>query len=215
MSEPFLGEIKSVAFNFAPRNYAFCAGQLMSIAQNSALFALVGTTFGGDGMQTFGLPNLGGRVAIGKGQSPGTSVYDMGETAGSETVTILTSQMPMHNHVATTNVSTDISGLTATTTIHALTAPTATVPTPAGNMLTVGTTAGATPVGLKPFAAPGNGTDATMAAQMAPTVVGGVVTATANTTVGVNGGGQPVPILQPYVTVNYIIATAGIFPARN
>ncbi|MBX3736129.1 MAG: phage tail protein [Candidatus Didemnitutus sp.] len=215
MSEPFLGEIKSVAFNFAPRNYAFCAGQLMSIAQNSALFALLGTTFGGDGMQTFGLPNLGGRVAIGKGRSPGTSLYDMGEAAGSETVTILTSQMPMHNHVATTNVTTDISGLTATTTVHALTAPSTTSAVPTGNMLTVGTTGGASPVSIKPYAASGSGTDTTMAAQMSPTVLGGSIAASATTTVGSSGSSQPVAILQPYVVVNYIIATAGIFPARN
>jgi len=215
MSEPFLGEIKSVAFNFAPRGYAFCAGQLFAIPQNTALFSLLGTNFGGDGVQTFGLPNLGGRVAIGRGQSPGTSLYQVGESAGSEAVTILPTQMPPHNHSAATNVTTDISSLTAATTIHALTAPTATAAIPTGNLLAVGATSGSVPVGLKPYAAPGAGTDVTMASSMAATVMGGTVNASATTTVGTNGSGQPVGIMQPFLVVNYIIATQGIYPARN
>ncbi len=106
MAEPFIGQIIQAGFNFAPRGYATCDGQLLSIAQNTALFSLLGTTFGGDGRVTFGLPDLRGRVAIHQGQGPGLTPRVMGEAAGSETVTLINSEMPMHNHLmAVTNVS--------------------------------------------------------------------------------------------------------------
>jgi microcystin-dependent protein len=96
--DPFLGEIRMTGFNFAPNGWALCNGQLMSIAQNSALFSLLGTQFGGDGVQTFGLPDLRGRVPVHQGQGNGLSPYNMGEVGGSENVTLLVTQMPMHNH---------------------------------------------------------------------------------------------------------------------
>ena len=96
--EPFLGEIKMVGFNFAPRGYAFCHGQLMSISQNTALFSLLGTTYGGNGQTTFGLPDLRGRVPMTFGQGPGLSNHSLGELSGTETVTLLSTQMPAHNH---------------------------------------------------------------------------------------------------------------------
>ncbi len=106
MAEPFIGQIIMTGFNFAPRGYATCDGQLLSIAQNTALFSLLGTTFGGDGQVTFGLPDLRGRVGIHQGQGPGLTNRTMGEASGTETVTLISSQMPMHNHLmATTNVS--------------------------------------------------------------------------------------------------------------
>ena len=106
MAEPFIGQIIMTGFNFAPRNYATCDGQLLSIAQNTALFSLLGTTFGGDGRVTFALPDLRGRAPIHQGQGPGLTNRTMGEQAGSETVTLINSEMPMHNHlVAVTNVS--------------------------------------------------------------------------------------------------------------
>lgn len=98
MSEPFIGEIRMVGFNYAPRGWALCNGQLLGIAQNSALFALLGTTYGGDGRATFGLPDLRGRVAIHQGDGPATSPYVMGQAGGSETVTLLSTQMPAHSH---------------------------------------------------------------------------------------------------------------------
>ena len=101
MSDPFLGEIKMVGFNFAPRGYALCDGSLMSISVNTALFSLLGTTFGGNGTVTFGLPDLRGRSPVGVGQGPGLSSIEQGELAGSEDVTILISQMPAHNHLLT------------------------------------------------------------------------------------------------------------------
>jgi microcystin-dependent protein len=112
MSNPFLGEIRMFAGNFAPRGFALCNGQLLSIAQNSALFSLLGTTYGGDGQQTYALPNLQSRVPIGQGQGNGLSSRVMGESIGTESVTLITSQIPNHQHahVATTNPATAASG---------------------------------------------------------------------------------------------------------
>jgi microcystin-dependent protein len=96
--EPFLGEIRLVPFSFAPRGWAFCAGQLLPINQNQALFALLGTTYGGDGRTTFALPDLRGRVPIGAGQSGTGSSYELGSTGGQETVKLTASQLPAHSH---------------------------------------------------------------------------------------------------------------------
>jgi microcystin-dependent protein len=98
MSEPFIGEIRMFGGNFAPRGWAFCDGQLLSIAQNTALFSLLGTTYGGNGQTTFALPDLRGRVPMHWGAGPGLTPRTLGESSGSETVTLLSSQMPAHNH---------------------------------------------------------------------------------------------------------------------
>jgi microcystin-dependent protein len=97
-SEPLLGEIIMFAGNFAPRGWALCNGQLLSIAQNSALFSILGTTYGGDGRTTFGLPDLRGRVVIHPGTGPGLSTYRLGQRGGVETVILSTAQMPSHTH---------------------------------------------------------------------------------------------------------------------
>ena len=103
-SQPFLGEIYMFAGNFAPRGWAFCDGQLLAIAGNTALFSLLGTTYGGDGVRTFALPDLRGRVPIHKGTSPlSGATYPQGQQAGSERVTIVTSQLPAHRHNASGN----------------------------------------------------------------------------------------------------------------
>lgn len=99
MSEPYLGEIRMAGFNFAPRGWALCNGQLVSIAQNSALFALLGTTYGGDGQTTFALPDLRGRVPIHWGTGPGLTNRVQGEVSGTETCTLIANQMPAHNHL--------------------------------------------------------------------------------------------------------------------
>jgi microcystin-dependent protein len=106
MSEPFLGRIMLVGFNFAPQGWAFCNGQLLSISQNTALFSLLGTTYGGNGQTTFALPDLRSRVAVGFGQGPGLSNYDLGQSTGSETVTLTVGQMPAHNHLVAANAAT-------------------------------------------------------------------------------------------------------------
>ncbi|NCU05022.1 MAG: phage tail protein [Chitinophagaceae bacterium] len=97
-SEPYLAEIYMGGMNFAPRGYATCSGQLLAIAQNTALFSLLGTTFGGNGQTTFALPDLRGRVPMGWGQGPGLTNRDLGEVGGTETVTLLSTQMPAHTH---------------------------------------------------------------------------------------------------------------------
>ena|SRR5688572_20065966 len=106
MSEPFLGMICQVGFNFAPRGWALCNGQILSIAQNTALFSLLGTTYGGNGQTTFALPDLRGRVPIHAGQGPGLSNYDLGQVAGAEAITLTVANMPTHNHTAALNAST-------------------------------------------------------------------------------------------------------------
>jgi microcystin-dependent protein len=103
MATPFLGEIYLVPYNFAPRNFAFCDGQILSIAQNTALFALLGTTYGGNGQSTFALPDLRGRTPIAMGQGPGLSARTMGESAGSATVTLGVPEMPAHSHTPVTS----------------------------------------------------------------------------------------------------------------
>jgi|RhiMetdeSRZDD1v2_1073273.scaffolds.fasta_scaffold26662_6 microcystin-dependent protein len=106
--EPLIGTVFLFAGNFAPRGYMLCQGQLMSIAQNTALFSILGTTYGGDGQTTFALPDLRGRVPMGTGQGPGLNNYILGEETGTENVTLLSTQMPQHSHnmmVSTSNAN--------------------------------------------------------------------------------------------------------------
>lgn len=98
MADPFVAEIRIFPFNFAPKGWAFCDGQILPISQNTALFALLGTTYGGDGKSTFALPNLQGSAAMHPGQGPGLSLRDLGEQGGEEFVTLLVSEMPAHTH---------------------------------------------------------------------------------------------------------------------
>lgn len=177
MAEPFLGQLLVVPYNFAPRGWAFCQGQIISIAQNTALFSLLGTTFGGNGQTTFALPDLRGRVPNSAGQGPGLSFYDLGEVGGTESTTITINQMPMHNHTATAALNANSGTKTGT-------APNASFL--GGASIYVGGPA-----------------DSVMAA------------GSVGVTVGLNGGSQPLQILSPFLTMNWIIAMEGIFPSRN
>jgi microcystin-dependent protein len=98
MADPFVAEIRIFPFNFAPRGWAWCDGQLLPLSQNTALFSLLGTTYGGNGKSNFALPDLQGRSPMHPGQGPGLSLHDLGETGGSETVTLLESEIPSHAH---------------------------------------------------------------------------------------------------------------------
>ena len=98
MSNPFLAEIRIFPFNFAPKGWAFCDGQILPLSQNTALFSLLGTTYGGDGKSNFALPNMQGNAPMHPGQGPGLSLHDLGEMSGSETVTLLESEIPAHSH---------------------------------------------------------------------------------------------------------------------
>jgi microcystin-dependent protein len=171
--DPFVAEIRIVPFNFAPKGWAFCDGQLLPISQNTALFALLGTVYGGDGKSTFALPNLQGSVALHSGQGPGLSNYDLGEIGGSQTVTLLLSEIPVHTH-----------------TVNALTALSSTS-TPASNMVLSRSVNGPA------YADAGSGFQ-TFAPETLPPA----------------GGSIPHNNLQPYLTLNYIIALQGVFPPR-
>ncbi|WP_428699394.1 phage tail protein [Stappia sp.] len=121
MSEPFVGEIRMFAGNFAPRGWAFCDGQLLAVSQNDALFSLLGTIYGGDGRTTFGLPDMRGRLPIHAGHGPGLSERRLGAKSGEEKVTLTVNQMPSHGHPARadTNIGTEATpagNVTATST---------------------------------------------------------------------------------------------------
>lgn len=111
--DPFVAEIRIFPFNFAPRGWAFCDGQLLPLSQNTALFSLLGTTYGGNGKSNFALPDLQGRAPMHPGQGPGLSLHDLGETGGSDTVTLLESEIPSHPH--TLRASSDDGDLKAPT----------------------------------------------------------------------------------------------------
>ena len=103
MADPFVAEIRIFPFNFAPRGWAWCDGQLLPLSQNTALFSLLGTTYGGNGKSNFALPDLQGSAPMHPGQGPGLSLHDLGETGGSETVTLLESEIPSHSHAYRAN----------------------------------------------------------------------------------------------------------------
>ena len=192
----YIAEITLFAGNFAPRNTALCQGQILSISQNTALFSLLGTTYGGNGQTTFALPDLRGRAPIQQGQGPGLSNISLGEAAGTETVTLLTTQMPAHTHTATFNGS--------TSTLSAATSK-ATVQTPvAGVVLAKSTDSAGTAVPLI-YAPSGTAT---------PVALGGLNVAGTVTNAN-TGGSQPVGIRNPYLGLNFIITLFGIFPSRN
>jgi microcystin-dependent protein len=186
--EEFIGVVKLFAGNFAPRGWILCNGQSLAIASNTALFSILGTTYGGNGQTTFALPDLRGRTAVGWGQGPGLSNYVIGETVGTENVSILTSNMPAHNHIATSTLSLSASDAAAT------------VATPvAGNALGAGKDVNTDPVTMYTTSAPN-----------VPLAGGSVATTTA-----LNGGNIPISILQPTLALTYIICFQGVFPSRN
>ncbi len=190
MSEPFLAQIALFGFNFAPKGWAFCQGQLMPISQNTALFSLLGTIYGGDGKSNFALPNLQGRVPLHFGQGPGLSSYNQGQTAGSDVITLLPTQIPAHTHAMT-------GALTAT----------AKCKNGLGNA--------ATPVANVP-ASEAAGTTATYS-NLAPnaTMKAGAIAISGSLGELPPGNGQPHPNLQPYLTMSYCIALQGVFPPRS
>jgi microcystin-dependent protein len=189
--EPFLSMILLWPCNFNPRGWAFCQGQLLSIAQNTALFSLLGTTYGGNGQTTFALPDFRGRVPVGAGQGPVTSMFDLGQAAGTESTTLTINQMPAHTHAVAISITVKASNAQATDS-----APSATVNTPAAPYDTLNASAIAGYNNQPPNTALNTGSAAAG------------VTAVA-------GNSQPVPIMQSYLAVNYIIALEGIFPSRD
>lgn len=194
--QPYLAMLILFAGNFAIRGWALCWGQLLSISQNSALFSLIGTYYGGDGVSTFALPDLRGRAPIGWGQGPGLSSYVIGQNGGNESTTILLPNMPSHNHLATFSLTATPSASTAA---GSSTTPGATL-VPA-MLPTIGSGPSGNPI--KGYAAQ----DST--ATLAPGAVGGTIT------IGISGGNQPISIMDPYLAMTYLIALEGIFPSRS
>ena len=172
MSEPFIAEIRIFAGNFAPRSWAFCNGQLLPISQNTALFSLIGTTYGGDGRTTTALPNLQGRAPMHPGRGPGLTSRRLGERVGVEQVTLSEAQMPNHTH---TRRAVSSQGNTDS---------------PEGN-------AHADTGGVDVF----------------QSVASNLVSMDSN--LQNQGGGQPHNNMQPYLTINFIIALQGLYPSRS
>lgn len=175
MSEPFIAEIRIFAGNFAPRSWAFCDGQLLPISNNTALFSLIGTTYGGDGRTTTALPNLQGRAPMHPGRGPGLTARRLGEKVGVETVTLTEAQIPSHSHTARA------------------------------------ATQGADPI------APSNTTS--MARSGGGSAYQSNTSANlvdlASETLATTGGGQAHDNVQPYLTLNFIIALQGLYPSRS
>jgi microcystin-dependent protein len=176
MADQFLGEIRAVGFNFAPYGWALCDGQVLPIAQNTALFSLLGTYYGGNGTSNFALPNLQGSAPMHQGTGAGLSPRSIGETGGETAVTLLTSQMASHSHVAQNAVESD-AGTPGPTTI---------------------------------FGGGGRGKDPAYAPASAANTV-----KLSSQAVGNAGNNQAHNNMPPYLTLNFIIALQGIYPARS
>jgi microcystin-dependent protein len=195
VSSLYIGQIIQGGWNFAPRDTALCNGQLISIAQNTALFALLGTTFGGNGQTTFALPDLRSRSMVHWGTGAGLSNIQLGQAGGAESVTLNAAQLPAHNHTAS---------FASTSSLNAATTK-ATSQTPAaGSVLGRSTDNVGTAV---PFIYSPSGT-ATGAALGGLNVAGTV-------TVNPAGGSSPVPTRSPYQGITHVIAMFGIFPSRS
>jgi len=216
MSEQFIGEIRMFAGNFAPRGWAFCQGQIMAISTNTALFSILGTTYGGNGQTTFALPDLRGRVPTGQGAGPGLPPTTLGELAGTPSVTLTINQLPTHNHQA---VFQGTASQVGAPTIEVGTSSTGALTNPTNGSTTYLTavtaaTSGGDSVdfqGLYTSTAPATGAKGSLGGVSG----GGTVTPTGAVTVGNAGNNLPFSIAQPYLGINFIIATEGIFPSRN
>lgn len=180
MAEPFLAEIKIFAGDFAPRSWAFCDGQLLPIPQNTALFSLIGTTYGGDGRITTALPNLQGRVPMHPGRGPGLTTRMLGQRTGIGAVALYEAQIPAHTHMLRASSSLGTTG----------------EPQPEASLAT---SSGGPPFYYKNK----NATPLTLSVNMESAAI------------GTTGGGQPHDNMQPFLTLNYIIALQGVFPARS
>jgi microcystin-dependent protein len=199
MSDPFISQMMIWPASFAPRNWAYCQGQLLAISSNTALFSLIGTIYGGDGRTTFRLPDLRGRAPIGAGRGPGLSLYQEGQLGGEEYVTLSQLEMPLHNHTAS------VSGAGGAF-LEAYDGP-ANQDAPAPNHVLAsaqfGSGISATPVQAYSDQAPN-------------TTVGGVSgSGLGRVTIGNAGGSQSHENRQPFQVINYVISLEGVFPSRS
>lgn len=184
--EVFIGTILPFGFNYAPVNWALCQGQIMAISQNSALFALLGTMYGGNGVQTFALPDLQGRMPIGMGNGAGLSPRSQGEIGGTENATLLVNNLPTHTH--------------ASPAIRLDTVPSSPTNVPSATNNYLGASGGG----------PGSATIWSNALGDNPVPMAGV-----DPTVGATGNNMPVALMNPFLALNFSIALTGIFPSRG
>lgn len=198
--DAFIGIILPSPYNFVPYQWAWCNGAVLPVSQNAALFSLLGTTYGGNGVSNFGLPDLRGRVIVGStimGPGPGLGVYELGQMEGTETVTITVAELPPHTHPNT------LTGVSAT------------------GSLPVSSTEGFTTPSATQILGSGSGSTAakiygsSSSAPATPLTVNVQVTGAGGANTGSTGGGQPTNNLQPYTALAYIIALYGIFPTRG
>lgn len=197
--EGTIGEVRMFAGNFAPRNWSFCQGQLLAISSNTALFSILGTTYGGDGRTTFALPDLRGRVPIGPGTGPGLSPHQIGQKGGVENVTLNVTEIPSHTHTAqgTADLPVEIKTNSAE----------GSTPNPGNNYLAQSVK----PAGrdqTEPVNTYSESEDGTL-------LKGGTASGTLQVQVGNTGGNQSHTNMQPYLGIHYIICMQGIFPSRN
>ncbi|WP_066807213.1 phage tail protein [Sphingomonas asaccharolytica] len=185
MANPYIGEIRMFGGTFAPRGYAFCSGQNTPISQNETLFQLIGTTYGGDGQSTFNLPDLRGRIPLHMGTGNGLTSRVIGETAGTEQVTLTIGQLPSHGHQPVANNVDPTNDAPASNTM-----PCRPKQAVGGNSAQLYTDPSKTPVAgdLKPMLA-------------------GII--------GITGNSQPHDNMMPYLCINFIIALEGIYPSQN
>lgn len=236
--EAFIGTILAVGFDYPPRGWVFCNGQLMNISNNSALFALFGTRYGGDGRVTFGIPDCRGRTIVGsQAQGPGLQNVAQGQMAGTNAVTPIATgstnftlsinNLPAHTHTATPALTVNVSSMTASTAISVGTA------TSGGSTVASPNCTFTSTVGTPPTASSAAIYLPSTSTPTAPVTMGGVTTtlggsaSVSGTITNSNTGlGQavnspvaivvnPISIMQPYIGLNYICATEGIFPSRN
>ncbi|MCC5825397.1 tail fiber protein [Alkalimonas sp.] len=198
MADPFLGEIRMFAGTYAPEGWAFCAGQELPISSNTALYSILGTTYGGNGTTSFRLPNLQGRVPLCAGQSPGSSRYQAGQTGGQEQQTLTQAHIPPHTH-------TIVLDATASLTLAQQAS------TDAANASTPGETVVPARIstGITATNAYSNNANTTLK----PMTGNATVKLEGNS--GTTGGGSPVSVMQPYTAVSFIIALEGIYPSRS
>ena len=200
--DTFIGQIIMFAGNFAPRDWAFCDGQLLQISENQSLYSILGTTYGGDGRTTFGLPDFRGRVPIGQGQGNGLTSRIMGEQIGIEDITLSTAQMPIHSHAAETTIS----GSSVTAKLKASSAE-GTTNVPLNNYL-----AKPSNIGLQSINMYDSSADIEMASDAIEIDLSAV---TANTTTDDTGGNSAHNNIQPSLVMNYIICVNGVYPSRS
>lgn len=209
--EEFIGTIKLFAFPFAPRGWAQCNGQLLSIAQNSALFALIGTTYGGNGVTNFALPDLRGRMAIHYGQ--GLSYYNMGQKAGLENVSLLVANLPAHSHQLSAANLPVTGSLNVSATLQASSQAGATAAPANGNVLSAANDGGGTGADIQLYSS--NTPNITLGGLNVSVSPNGMSVSTSGVNTGNTGTNSPVSVQNPYLAANYCICLEGVYPSQS